>query len=147
MRSTIIFPGSRISDFAGNSRVQKLNKPQTKQANITVVQYFCRLWYFVHINRSGVNFFLSFILSSFYFLTICANFPFRLHLRLCLRLLQSTLMSLSIVCPLRRMLCSRISIHRPLPSTAPCRYLPPLLCRSKSLETAENSDLQGRRGH
>ena len=30
--------------------------------------------------RSGINFFLLFILSSFYFLTICANFHFHLNI-------------------------------------------------------------------
>ena len=34
-----------FSDFAGNSRIRKPKKAQTKQANITGVQYFCGLWY------------------------------------------------------------------------------------------------------
>ena len=31
VRSTITFPGSRVSDFAGNLRAQKLNKAQIKR--------------------------------------------------------------------------------------------------------------------
>ena len=45
VRSTINFPGSRVSDSAGNLRAQKLNKAQTKRVNVTGVQYFCGLWY------------------------------------------------------------------------------------------------------
>ena len=61
---TIILPGSRVLDFSGNLRAQKLNKEQTKRANITGVQYFRGLWYFSQINRSGINFF-SFIFYHF----------------------------------------------------------------------------------
>ena len=43
-----------------------------------VVHYFCGLMFFTSISRSFINFVLSFILSSFYFLTICASFPFLL---------------------------------------------------------------------
>ena len=39
VHSKIIFLGSKFSDFAGNSRTQKLNKEQTKRANITDVHY------------------------------------------------------------------------------------------------------------
>ena len=71
VRSTIIFPGSWVLDFSGNSCAQNPNKAQTKRADIMGIQYFCGLWYW-----SGVNFVLSvFILSSFYFLLICANYP------------------------------------------------------------------------
>ena len=45
VHSTITFPGSRVSDFAGNSRARKLNKAQTKRVNITCVQYFHGLCY------------------------------------------------------------------------------------------------------
>ena len=31
------FPGSRVWEFTGNSRAQKLNKAQTKRVNITGV--------------------------------------------------------------------------------------------------------------
>ena len=65
VHSMTILPGSRVSDFAGNSRAQKLDKSHKMQANITGVQYFRGLWYFACINRSGVNFVLYFILSSF----------------------------------------------------------------------------------
>ena len=99
VRLTTIFPGSQASDFSGSSRAWKINKTQTKRANIIVVQYFCGIWYFSHINRGGVNF-LSFILSSFYFLTICTNYPF--CLRPPLPLLQMTLPSFSIACLFRR---------------------------------------------
>ena len=44
------------------------------------VQNFCGVWYHNCINKSGVNFILSVILYSFYFLTICTNFQFSLHL-------------------------------------------------------------------
>ena len=106
MRSTIIFPGSRVSDFAVNSRARKLNKSQTKKPNIKGVQYLSRIYSFSRINRSGVNFVLSFILSSFYFLIICAKSPFRLRLR------QSTLSPLSIVCLLIRVLSYHPSIQK-----------------------------------
>ena len=58
VRLTTIFPGSQASDFSGSSRAWKINKTQTKRANIIVVQYFCGIWYFSHINRGGVNFFI-----------------------------------------------------------------------------------------
>ena len=45
VRSAINFPGSRVSDFSGNSRAQKINKAQTKRVNITGVHYFYGLWY------------------------------------------------------------------------------------------------------
>ena len=47
--------------FSGNSRAQNPSKAQKKWANITRVQYFCRLWSGVYawINRNGVNFILS----------------------------------------------------------------------------------------
>ena len=79
---TINFPGSRVSDFSGNLRTRKLNKAHKMWANIPGIQYFCGIWSFSCINRSGVKFILYFILSLFYFLTICANFPFSPHLRL-----------------------------------------------------------------
>ena len=61
-------------------------KTQTKQANITGIHYLSGFWFaYMRMKRSGVKFVLSFILSLFYFLKICASFPFRLHLR------QSTL--------------------------------------------------------
>ena len=64
VHSTIIFPGSWVFDFAGNSRARKL-KAKTKQANITgvMLQYNLRgsKW-------SGVNFVLSFFL-----LFLCTN--------------------------------------------------------------------------
>ena len=57
--------------------------------------------------------FLSFILSLFYFLTICANFTFCLRLYLCLR--HITLPPLSIACKFQRVLHFWPSIHQPLP--------------------------------
>ena len=64
--------------FAGNSRAQKLNKAHTNQAKITGVHYFTGFdLAYTRMNRSGVNFVPSFILF-FYFLIICANFPFHL---------------------------------------------------------------------
>ena len=95
MCSTIISPVSRVSDFTGKLRAQKLNKAQTKRANITGVQYFCRILSFSIINRSSVKFVTSFILSSFYFFKICSSFPF------CFRLLQSTMLPFSVACPFR----------------------------------------------
>ena len=62
--STIIFPGSRVSDFAGNLHAQKLNKSQTNQADVTGVQYFFGICYFSLINRSGVKFLFFCHLSS-----------------------------------------------------------------------------------
>ena len=38
--------------------------------------FFHGIWHFVRINSSGVKFVLYFILFSFYFLKIWANFPF-----------------------------------------------------------------------
>ena len=59
------------------------------QANIMSVQYFCWIWSYMRINRSGVKLALSFILSLLYLITIFAN----LLSRICFRLLhqQSTL--------------------------------------------------------
>ena len=91
----ITFPGSQILYSAGSVCARKLNKAQTKRANILGVQYFHELSCFAPINRNVINFVLSFILSSFYFLTIFSNFPFLLPLRLCP--LQSTLPPLLIV--------------------------------------------------
>ena len=45
VRSTIKFPGSQVAYFAGNLHAQKIKKAQTKQVNITGVQYFCGIWY------------------------------------------------------------------------------------------------------
>ena len=69
---------------------------------------FFGLWSFACINIGDVYLFLSFILSLFYFLTICANFNFRphIHLHLCfrlhLRLRQSTLPEFLIICTFSR---------------------------------------------
>ena len=56
VRSTIIYLGSQVSDLSGNSCAQKINKEQTKQERITGVKYFCGLWSFTCINRSGIYF-------------------------------------------------------------------------------------------
>ena len=45
VRSTINFPGSRFSDFAGKLHAQKLNKAQIKRVDITGMQYFYGIWY------------------------------------------------------------------------------------------------------
>ena len=79
---TIIFLVYRVSDFSVNLWVQKLKKALTNQENITGLHYSSRIWSFTRINRSDVNFVLSFILSSSYFLTISANLTFRIRLRL-----------------------------------------------------------------
>ena len=63
-----------FSNFAGNSHAQKPNKAPTKRVNITYIT-------FARVNRWCQLHILSFILSSFYFLTICANFPFCIRLR------------------------------------------------------------------
>ena len=51
MHSTIISPGSRVSDFVGNLRAQKLNKAHTKWAKITGVYYFPVIWYCLHVHQ------------------------------------------------------------------------------------------------
>ena len=61
---TIILPGSRVSDLAGNSHAVKLNKAHTKQENITGIQYN-----FQGSTWSGFNFLLYILL-----LFICANY-------------------------------------------------------------------------
>ena len=61
--SIIIYPGSWVSNFAGNLRAQKVNKAQTNRANILGIQ--CNLRGSTWI---GFNFFLTFLL-----LYICAN--------------------------------------------------------------------------
>ena len=58
----IIFLGSRVSDFVGNSCAQKLNKTHTKRANIMGTQNKSR-----GSTGSGVNFVLTFL---FYFLFV-----------------------------------------------------------------------------
>ena len=45
VRSTIAFTVSWVSDLAGNSCAQKLNKAKTKRVNIMGVHYFRRIWY------------------------------------------------------------------------------------------------------
>ena len=68
LHSTIIFPGSRISDFSGNSRAQKLNKAQTKRANITGVQFFA---------VSGIlNASIEVASALFYHLSLFSSSPF-----------------------------------------------------------------------
>ena len=62
MHSTIISLGSWVSDFARNSHERKLNKAQTKRANITGAQHNSRV-----STGSGVTFLLSFLL---YFLFV-----------------------------------------------------------------------------
>ena len=62
-----------FSDFAGNSRARKPNKSQTNWSNITYN-------IIARINRWFQLCIVSFILFSFYFLNICANFPFCVRL-------------------------------------------------------------------
>ena len=82
VHSTIILPSSEALDFSGTSRARKLNKAQTKRSIIIGVQYFPVFGIaYALINRIGVRVVLSFILTSLHFLVICANSPFRLHLR------------------------------------------------------------------
>ena len=64
-------------DFVGNSRARKPNKVHTKRSNTTGLQYLR-----THHQVVSTSY-LSFILYSFYFLTICANSPSRLRLHLC----------------------------------------------------------------
>ena len=59
VHSTVIFVGSLVSDFVGNSRAQKINKAQRKRANITGVTLQYNLW----VSTGGaVNFVLWFLL-------------------------------------------------------------------------------------
>ena len=64
------------------------NRTKHRQSERTQREYsiFFGIWSYSWINRSGVNFVSSFILSSLKFLTICANLPFCLC---CRRHLQS----------------------------------------------------------
>ena len=67
----IIFPGSQVLDFSGNSHTQKINKTQTKRANITGFLHNSQGW-----TGSGVKFVLSFLLVF-----ICDNYqPFYLSI-------------------------------------------------------------------
>ena len=62
--STINFPGSRVSDFSGNSSAKKLNKSQTKRVNITCVQYFCGIVLLTRVSTgvmSNLSYHLSYI--------------------------------------------------------------------------------------
>ena len=104
---------TRLSGFVFCRKLmwKRFIKAQKKQANITGVQFFRGFWSFAHINRSDGKFVLSFNIF-FKFLTICANSPFRLSLRLH----QSTVLIFSIACTFQRLLRSLPSIHWPLPS-------------------------------
>ena len=51
VHSTINFPGSQVSDFAGNLRARKLNKEQTKRMNIMGVQYFHAIFYSIRVHQ------------------------------------------------------------------------------------------------
>ena len=74
VHSTIIFPGSWVSDFAGNLHAWKLNKAQTKPANITGVQYFSL---YQHGVVSSTSSFIIYHLSSLYLPhNFVSNFPF-----------------------------------------------------------------------
>ena len=71
-----------FSDFAGNSRAQKLNKAQAKQGNITGVQCFHGICSCLraHQREWCQLCLLSLTLSTLHFLTICAKLPFCLRL-------------------------------------------------------------------
>ena len=74
VHSTIIFPGSRVSDFTGNSHAWKLNKEQTKRANRMGVKYF-------RVYQQGVvsstSSFIIYHLSSLYLPhNFTSNFPY-----------------------------------------------------------------------
>ena len=74
LHSTIISPGSRILDFTGNLRAQKLNKAQTKRANITGAQHNSQ-----GSACSGVNFVLTFLFYSiFVIIPTFSPYPWRL---------------------------------------------------------------------
>ena len=74
VNSKIISPGYQLSDFAGNLRARKLNKAQTKQANITGVHYFSVYQQGVVSSTSS---FIIYHISSFYFPhNFVPNFPF-----------------------------------------------------------------------
>ena len=45
MRYKIIYMGSQVANFSGNSCAQKINKAQTKQAYMAGVHYFCGIWH------------------------------------------------------------------------------------------------------
>ena len=69
VHSTIIFPGSRVSDFSGNLRAQKLNKSQTKRSNRTGAQHNSR-------GQQGVVSTLCYpFLFQFIFVLITTFFP------------------------------------------------------------------------
>ena len=72
-----------FSGFARNLRSRKPNKAQTKWENIKGVQYFPGFgsWLSAHEQDWCQISLKVFILSFFYFLIICTNFPFRLCLR------------------------------------------------------------------
>ena len=74
VHSTAIFAGSRVSDFAGNSRAQNIIKAKTKRANIMGVQYFSAYQQGV---VSSTLYFIIYHLSSFYPPhNFVPNFPF-----------------------------------------------------------------------
>ena len=74
VHSTIISPGSRVSDFAGNLCAQKLNKEQTNRANITGVKYVSAYQQGLVLSTFS---FISYHLSSLYVPhNFSPNFPF-----------------------------------------------------------------------
>ena len=71
----IISLGYRVSDSAGNLRARKLNKAQSKIANITGVQYFITYQQGVVSSNSS---FIIYHLSSLYLPhNFAPNFPFK----------------------------------------------------------------------
>ena len=98
------FPRFLGFGFRRKPACTKTKKGIDKASKHNRATLFFRLWSFACINIGGVNLFLSFILSLFYFLTICVNFHFLPHLclHLSLRLCQSMLPPFSIRCTLFR---------------------------------------------
>ena len=143
MCSTIISPGSRVSYFAGNLHARKLNKAQTKESNITGLQYFRGLWFFTRMNRSGLNFFnhlysLHFTSSKFAptSLFASASTSASASARARCRHYRSRVHSAGCCIPVPP------SISHPAVSY---RYLLPLPCWLKSSETAKISTSFGGR--
>ena len=71
------FPGFSGFGFCRKPHAKKPNNVQTKQANITGIQYFCGLWYCLHSHQQEwCQLCLMVYHLFFHLLTIFANFPF-----------------------------------------------------------------------
>ena len=73
----IFSPGYRVSDLSGNSCAKNLNNTLTKWKTITAIQKIVGFSLtYILMGVTSTSYFLSFVLYSFYFLNICANFNF-----------------------------------------------------------------------